>query len=277
MARSRNIKPGFFVNEDLVELGFATRLLFAGLWTLADREGRLEDRPKKIKIGVFPADDVNVDEMLQELHDAKFVERYEVNSEKYVQISNWSKHQNPHHTEKASEIPDANGALTVKQPVKNQKPQEQDGGNLADSGFLIPDSLIPDSLKDDSAAAIPAKAGKPSRSSSTAAKPDGVDDQVWRDFQAIRKAKRAPLTDTAMEGIRREADKAGLSLGEAIAYCCEAGWQGFNAGWYADRTKGAVVGGRVLPNKQEALEARNRAVGDAWAAEMRAKMQGVPA
>lgn len=156
MARARNIKPGFFTNEDLVELTFATRLLFAGLWTLADREGRLEDRPKKIKIGVFPADDVNVDAMLQELHDAKFVQRYEVNGVRYVKITNWYKHQNPHHTEKPSVIPDANGEITVKprrQSARNDAGQPGvngeiavnnqvlDGGNLADS--LIPDSLIP--------------------------------------------------------------------------------------------------------------------------------------
>lgn len=158
MARARNIKPGFFVNEDLVELDFATRLLFAGLWTLADREGRLEDRPKKIKIGVFPADNVDVDQMLQELHDAKFIVRYEVNGVGYVKIQNWHKHQNPHHTEKQSEIPDINGETTVKerkkvinkdvdQPDTNGestvKAEECNGGNLADS--LIPDSLIPDS------------------------------------------------------------------------------------------------------------------------------------
>jgi hypothetical protein len=56
------------------------------------------------------------------------------------------------------------------------------------------------------------------------------------DYIAVRKAKRAgPLTKTALDGLRREADKAGLSLADAIAYCCEAGWQGFNAGWYAER------------------------------------------
>ncbi len=142
MARARNIKPGFFRNEDLVELGFATRLLFAGLWTIADREGRLEDRPKKIKMDVFPADDVNIDAMLQELHDAKFVLRYEVDGVRYVQITNWSKHQNPHHTEKASVIPGPNGELTVKAPLEPKEQPKQDGGNLADS--LIPDSLIPD-------------------------------------------------------------------------------------------------------------------------------------
>ena len=44
-----------------------------------------------------------------------------------------------------------------------------------------------------------------------------------------------------MDGIRREAAKAGIGLADALAYCCEAGWQGFNAGWYADR-QGAARG-----------------------------------
>ena len=64
MARARNIKPSFFTNEDLVELSFETRLLFIGLWTLADRAGRLEDRPKRIKMAVFPADSVDVERSL---------------------------------------------------------------------------------------------------------------------------------------------------------------------------------------------------------------------
>lgn len=72
-------------------------------------------------------------------------------------------------------------------------------------------------------------------------RPVDVPESVWQDFQAIRKAKRAPLTDTALEGIRREAAKAGLGLGDAIAYCCEAGWQGFNACWYAERTAGRAA------------------------------------
>lgn len=143
MARSRNIKPGFFCNEDMVELDFATRLLFAGLWTVADRDGRLEDRPKKIKINVFPADDVDVDSMLAQLADKKFIVRYEVNGCKYVQVANWGKHQNPHHTEKPSVIPDINGSLTVKEQLEPAKQQSKNGGNPADS--LIPDSLIPDS------------------------------------------------------------------------------------------------------------------------------------
>lgn len=147
MARSRNIKPGFFTNEDLVELDFATRLLFAGLWTQADRDGRLEDRPKKLKMAIFPADNVDVDAMLSSLHGAKLIVRYSVNGVQYIRIPSWSKHQNPHHTEKASEIPEESGALTVKEPVDN--------GEVTVSAVLIPDSLFIDSLS--SASPEPAK------------------------------------------------------------------------------------------------------------------------
>lgn len=66
-------------------------------------------------------------------------------------------------------------------------------------------------------------------------RPADVPEQVWQDFQAIRAAKRSPLTDTALDGIAREAEKAGIDLATALAYSCERGWQGFNAGWYLQR------------------------------------------
>lgn len=105
MARSRNIKPGFFTNDELAECSPFARLLFAGLWTIADREGRGEDRPKKIKVLVLPFDDVNVDELLETLSSKGFIRRYKVDGDSYFQISNWAKHQNPHHKEIASVIP----------------------------------------------------------------------------------------------------------------------------------------------------------------------------
>lgn len=227
MARARNIKPGFFTNEDLVELDFATRLLFAGLWTLADREGRLEDRPKKIKIGVFPADNVDVEVMLQELHRCQFIKRYEVDGEKYIQIVSWHKHQSPHHTEKKSEIPDELGYLTV-------KPPKQDGGNPPDS--LIPDSLIPDSKTPPT----PRKGGKSAVAPGltvTDLQAKGVPQDVATEFLAIRSRKRAPLTELALAGIQREADKAELTLGDALRKCVERGWQGFDAGWVQNQAR----------------------------------------
>ena len=109
MARARNIKPGFFRNADLVELPMEVRLLFIGLWTLADRAGRLEDRPKQIKMDVFPADSVDVDASLNQIGATGMLTRYEIDGKRYIQITNFAKHQNPHRDEKASTLPDMNG------------------------------------------------------------------------------------------------------------------------------------------------------------------------
>lgn len=105
MARSRNIKPSFFKNEHLIDLQPLDRLLFIGLWTLADREGRLEDRPRRIKIELFPGDTYDVDVGLDNLEGKGFIERYEVDSEQYIQVEAFTKHQKPHHKEIASDIP----------------------------------------------------------------------------------------------------------------------------------------------------------------------------
>jgi hypothetical protein len=58
---------------------------------------------------------------------------------------------------------------------------------------------------------------------------------VWSDFCQHRKAKGAKLTQTAMDGITREADKAGWTLENALRECCSRGWTGFKADWVADK------------------------------------------
>lgn len=79
----------------------------------------------------------------------------------------------------------------------------------------------------------PMKEEKPKRKrSSNVQKPESVSEQVWNDFTALRTKRRAPITETALKGIQREAEKAGITLEEALSTCCERGWQGFMAKWY---------------------------------------------
>lgn len=106
--RARSLKPGFFKNEKLAALPFEARLLFIGLWCLADREGRLEDRPKRISAEVFPYERVNVDKLLDVITCHGFTLRYEVDGNRYIQIVNFSKHQFPHPHEAKSIIPPCN-------------------------------------------------------------------------------------------------------------------------------------------------------------------------
>lgn len=105
MARSRVLKPGFFSNDDLLDLGFDARLLYAGLWTIADREGRLEDRPRRIKIDLFPADAVDVDDLLGQLAEKGFLHRYEVAGQRLLHLPTFLEHQSPHPREAPSKLP----------------------------------------------------------------------------------------------------------------------------------------------------------------------------
>jgi hypothetical protein len=119
MARCRTIRPGFMTNEHLPELGMAAHLLYPMLWMIADREGRLEDRPRRIKNECMPAYDVDIEELLSQLAsgDDPFIQRYEVDGKWYIQIIKWKVQQSPHHTEKASVIPEPpldNREVTVK-------------------------------------------------------------------------------------------------------------------------------------------------------------------
>ena len=138
MARSRNIKPSFFINDELAAISPLGRLLFIGLWTVADREGRLQDKPKKIKIQVLPYDNCNVDNLLQDLHDKGFILRYNTDACPCIQILNFHKHQNPHMKEQASDIPAPNlhHASTMQE-------QNKHGSCPADSLNPLIDSFNP--------------------------------------------------------------------------------------------------------------------------------------
>jgi hypothetical protein len=133
--RARNIKPGFFKNADLVELPMEARLLFAGLWCLADREGRLLDRPKHIKIEIFPGDDCNVSDLLASLAGAGFIDRYEVDGLRVIQVRQFTRHQRPHQREAPSELP-----AKPDQGATQAQPRQCPAALIPDSGFLIPDS-----------------------------------------------------------------------------------------------------------------------------------------
>jgi hypothetical protein len=105
VARIRTIKPAFFMNEELAELPPLTRLLYIGLWTQADREGRMEDRPRRIKASVLPYDECDIDAMLEALQESGHILRYEADSGRYIEVVNFTKHQAPNQREQESMIP----------------------------------------------------------------------------------------------------------------------------------------------------------------------------
>lgn len=199
MARARNIKPSFFTNELLGTLDPIVGMTFIGMWCLADRDGRLEDRPLRIKAELFPyRESLDVNGYLTELERTGFIERYKVDGVGYIQIINFTKHQTPHNTEKAKGYPSKpapaldNGDVTVKQPLSNAEITES----------KRPDSLNPDSLnhesgnmKEDSKKAQ----GKPARFDPLAIPlPDCIKPSAWESWIAYRKDRKLTCSEITL-------------------------------------------------------------------------------
>lgn len=150
--RARNLKPGIFKNELLAVADPLYTVIFEGLWCMADREGRLDDKPVKIHIEINPCRPFETTERsLAWLAENGFIVRYEVGQSRYIQVITFKDHQNPHQKEPASKIPapqsstspapDSPGART------GQAPDEHKCGPadslFSDSGFRTPDSPSP--------------------------------------------------------------------------------------------------------------------------------------
>lgn len=147
MARARNIKPALFKNEVLGVADPMLTLLFEGLWLLADKAGRLEDRPLRIKGELFPYRDcIDTEGLLLWLASEGFITRYTVGTKRFIQVENFDKHQNPHRNEPESVIPSvSDGCITTDfggttSAILGSAPADS---LIPDSGSLIPDSLTP--------------------------------------------------------------------------------------------------------------------------------------
>lgn len=162
MARARNIKPSIMDNEELAELEPITRLLFIYLWMLADREGRLEDRPKRIAAQALAYDrTADIDAMLNGLQDSGFITRYKTDGMACIQITAFAKHQTPHIREAVSTLPKQDSA-PAKASERHDLGEAEPSPRSPDTGYRIPDSLIPDT-RVDAAQAKPAPTNRGSR------------------------------------------------------------------------------------------------------------------
>lgn len=235
MARARNIKPQFFTNDELSELPPLARLLFIGLWTIADFKGCFEYKPKRLKVQLLPYDDCDIEQLVSALDKSRFISIYSVQGQTFGKVLNFNKHQNPHKNEKekGSDIPDIyqNDAENVMfsdnlEDIKIN--HDQNGSDPADSLNLIPDSCSP--ITDTPVSVSPKFVFK------SELKKLGVSEEQASEFMQVRKAKKAVNTKNAFEMLIAESQKANLSLDQAIDYCLKRQnpWGAFKAAWYVN-------------------------------------------
>jgi hypothetical protein len=122
--RARNLKPKFFQNELLAPADPLYSLIFAGLWCLADRNGRLEDRPFQIHLSVNPARVYDgTERAIAWLCEHEFIRRYAVGGKRYIQIVAFDKHQIPHHREPSVYPAEQLQSLGLESNIIDEKPR----------------------------------------------------------------------------------------------------------------------------------------------------------
>jgi hypothetical protein len=147
MARIRSIKPDFFLHEELSELSPLHRLFFIGLWTLADKEGKLEDRPRRIKAALFPYDETDVEPLLADLDAGGFILRYQADKKPCIYIPGFESHQRPHPKETSFKLPNPSPEALCReisrQAVKRSEciPSSPAGKEILDNGKEILDNI----------------------------------------------------------------------------------------------------------------------------------------
>jgi len=200
--RARNVKPSFFQNEQLAELPFEARLLFAGLWCLADREGYLEDRPKRIKMHIFPADMLDVEPLLVGLAEQGLIVRYGDAAGRYIHIPNFSKHQRPHINEARSKIPAFHEE--PKAPTKVGASTNQGTEHSALNPVLL---NIECSL-------------------SEREPPPGLDLEAWKRWEAYKREIRKPIKPASFLAAQRKLAGYGSDQAAVVEYSIAQGYTG---------------------------------------------------
>lgn len=222
MPRSRNIKPGFFENEHLGVLNSDARILFAALWTLADKQGVVECRIARIRTYAFRYNANITDEMihreltvLTQLDNGKMLSKVSYKDNEYLLIHNFIKHASPHHTEKRGDYPDFDllkalinneeNKITVNSPLLH-------GENPPDSLILIPDSptLNSETSKERKNFVLPL--------------PDWLPLDDWKDYLDSRKKKATDRAKQLLIIKLFELKNRGNDPGEVLRQSTMNGW-----------------------------------------------------
>jgi len=125
MARKRMIDPSLWTDEGFLELSDKAKLLYIGLISFADDEGRGRGSAKGLKANIFPSNDIKCDEiekLKDEIETNLNVLFYEVKGKKYYTLHKWKEYQAINHP-KPSCIPIP---VTVRDSSRNDTVSIQD-------------------------------------------------------------------------------------------------------------------------------------------------------
>jgi hypothetical protein len=201
---NRIVREAILSSERVASLGWAEEVFYRRLMSVVDDYGRTEANPQLLRSKCYPlqTDTVraaDISRWMAACQKAGLILGYEVIGKQYLELQNFGQQQRS-----ASKCPPPPAADINCEQVP------------ATAHLVVSVSgVVSEDVK----------------TRSRATPPDGVSVSVWEDYLKTRKSK---MTDTALAGLRREAEKAGFTLQKALETACERGWRGFKAEWVTD-------------------------------------------
>lgn len=216
MGRIRTIKPEFPQSQSMGKVSRDARLLFVLLWTVADDSGRTRAASRMLASLLYPYDDDApklIERWLKELENVDSIVRYVVDGDDYLEICKWSIHQKidkpskskfpaPSNPLEPSSTPRESSALDQGPRTRDQG---EDQGPVASRGALAETSSKPEKVS----------------------RPDDVPEDLWQEWVAFRKSKRATVTKLVLDTTRAKATEAGMTMVEALTFWIANGQTGF--------------------------------------------------
>lgn len=207
---TRYLKPGVRDSESIDSLSPHSEILYYRLLVTVDDFGRYDARPSMVKAACFPIKDaitaVKTDALLRELVENGLIVVYEVDSKPFLQMCKWD---NIPRAKESKYPPHLNNCTQTYADVCNANTY------------------------------APLTETKTKTETKTVEAPEGVSQEVWDSFVKQRKAKKAQVTQLVIDGIGKEAAKAGWTLEAALQEIVVRNWQSFKAEWVADKSSPA--------------------------------------
>jgi hypothetical protein len=207
---TRYLKSGVRDSESIDKLSPLAETLFYRLLVTVDDFGRFDARPAMIKANCFPIkESVTLNkcrDLIIELRNCGLILIYFWGEKEYLQMCKWdnkpraqeSKYPAPVHNDMQLHTSVCNTHTDVPLTVTETKTETK---------------------------------------TKTYVTPDGVSQSVWDEFVKHRKSKKAQITQLVIDGIQKEADKAGFTLEDALKETVIRNWQSFKAEWVAEKPK----------------------------------------
>ena len=253
---NRILREGILTSSAIARLGWAEEVFYRRLHSVVDDFGRYYADVGMLRAACYPrqlnkVSDSDIGKWLRACADAALVRVYPAeDGESYLEVVKFGQQVRA----KKSKFPGTHitCAADATQTPANAHLDVSEGGDVfVDEGDTRAAARDPPLVEKDPKSKAHRRL--------VVDRPPDVSQQVWDDWNHLRKSKRAPVTETVLGGARSEAAKAGMTLERFLEVWCRRGSQGLEADWLRPAERSVLPAIQPAAANETAAYLRERA------------------